>query len=283
MKNQRPDIDYHIIALDDISQTHPEIIQAMLKELMPLFEKKILNPLPITRFSIENAIQAFEYMEAAKHIGKVVIEIPTVPTIQDKIHSNATYLITGGWSTGQKTLVKWLSEKGAKNIVVTGRRDLDDTIKDSLQKISELDTNITYQSLDVGNEKAVQNLLIHLQDSDYPLKGIFHLAGIFNDATLEEQNWNHFESVFHPKVYGSFYLHQYSKNLDLFVMFSSIASSLGNPGQSNYAAANAFMDALCEYRRQKGLPSHSISWGPWAEVGMAKDLVSLVMPKGRDY
>ncbi len=274
MKTRRPDMDYEIIALDDISQSHPEIIQVMLKELMHLFDKNSLKPLPITIFPIENSIQAFDYMRAAKHIGKVVIEIPTAKKIENIIHSNASYLITGGLGGLGLTLVKWLAEVGASEIVLVGRRPLDDEIKTALIQLETNKAHITYQSLDIGDEKSMEELLNNLQQSEKPLKGIFHLAGILDDASLVDQDWDHFEKVFRPKVYGSFYLHRFSKNLDLFVMFSSIASSLGNPGQSNYSAANAFMDALCEYRQQQGLPAHSLSWGPWSEVGMAKDLVA---------
>lgn len=274
MKNERPDIDYHIIALDDISQKNPEIIQQMLKELMPLFEQEILKPLPITLFPIEEAIQAFEYMQTAKQIGKVVIEIPPALNIEDKIRPDATYLITGGLGGLGLTLSKWLSDKGATHLVLTGRRELDDEIQSTLKNIETATMKISYETLDSGDEKSVEKLLNTLQGSEKPLKGIFHLAGVLEDATLMEQEWDHFEKVFRPKVYGSFYLHHYSKNLNLFVTFSSIASSLGNPGQSNYAAANAFMDELCHYRQQKNLPALSLSWGPWEGVGMAKDLVS---------
>lgn len=274
MHSLRPDIDYHIIALDNIAQTNPEIIQAMLKELMPMFGQGILKPLKITRFPIENAIEAFEYMQTGKHIGKVVIELPEIKSFENLIRKNATYLITGGLGGLGLTLAKFLIEKGARNLVLTGRRELNDEIRLTLKNLEIRDAKISYESMDMGDEKSVSALLDRLQENEKTLKGIFHLAGALNDATLLDQDWNHFEKVFRPKVYGSFYLHHYSKNLDFFVMFSSLASSLGSPGQSNYAAANAFMDALCEYRKKQGLPAHSLSWGPWAEVGMAKALFS---------
>jgi amino acid adenylation domain-containing protein len=203
------------------------------------------------------------------------IEIPSLEKDNlIEMRCDASYLITGGLGGLGQALAKWLIEKGATHIILTGRRVFDDEIKEKLKIIETPNTTISYQSIDIGDEKSVENLLIQLQQNKKPLKGIFHLAGILDDAMLLDQDWNHFESVFRPKVYGSFYLHHYSKNLDLFVVFSSIASSLGNPGQSNYAAANAFMDALCEHRKLQGLPAHSLSWGPWAEVGMAKELVA---------
>ena len=136
------------------------------------------------------------------------------------------------------------------------------------------EVDIIYESIDISDEEAVKELITRLTESVHPLKGIFHLAGVLDDATLMEQDWSRFETVFAPKVYGSYYLHKYAQDLDFFVLFSSISSVLGSPGQSNYAAANAFMDALCDYRKNQGLPALSISWGPWSEVGMAKDLIA---------
>jgi acyl transferase domain-containing protein len=193
---------------------------------------------------------------------------------REKIRPEVTYLITGGLGGLGLALTKWLSEHEVTHIVLTGRRALSEEMSKTLNNLKTKSTEITYKALDIADEKSVENLLVSLEQSEKPLKGIFHLAGILDDATLMDQDWNRFENVFRPKVYGSYYLHHYSKDLDFFVMFSSIASTLGSLGQSNYAAANAFMDALCEYRHLKGMPAKSISWGPWAEVGMAKELTS---------
>jgi acyl carrier protein len=103
------------------------------------------------------------------------------------------------------------------------------------------------------------------------LKGIIHAAGILDDGFLINQTWPRFETVFATKVYGAWNLHQLTEkiSLDFFVLFSSIASVIGSMGQGNYAAANAFLDSLAHYRRQRGQSGLSIHWGPWSEVGMA--------------
>ena len=209
-------------------------------------------------------------MKSAKHIGKIVITLPPQFQLENQIKPDATYLITGGLGgLGRELLTKFLVQKGARHIVLTGRSKAEEN---PFKTTSGVD--IIYESLDVSDEQAVKDLINRLTESAYPLKGIFHLAGVLDDATLMEQDWSRFEKVFAPKVYGSYYLHQYAKDLDFFVLFSSVASVLGSPGQSNYAAANAFMDALCDYRKEQGLPALSISWGPWSEVGMAKDLIA---------
>jgi Acyl carrier protein len=104
-----------------------------------------------------------------------------------------------------------------------------------------------------------------------PLRGIVHAAAVLDDATLMRLNEANFTTVFSPKVAGAWNLHCLTQHraLDFFVLFSSAASVLGSPGQGNYAAANAFLDALAHYRRARGQTALSINWGPWAEVGLA--------------
>ena len=111
-----------------------------------------------------------------------------------------------------------------------------------------------------------------------PLQGIIHAAGVIDDGILEQQNWERLNRAMAPKVKGTWNLHQLTQNLplDFFVCFSSVASLLGSPGQGNYAAANAFMDALVHHRQAVGLPGLSINWGLWKESGMAAHLGSLV-------
>ena len=103
------------------------------------------------------------------------------------------------------------------------------------------------------------------------MKGVIHTAGIVKDNILSNMNWSDFSDVLGPKMQGSMNLHLLTQDrqLDLFVMFSSVAALLGNPGQASYAAGNAFIDALAHKRHLMGLPAISINWGPWAEVGMA--------------
>ena len=107
-----------------------------------------------------------------------------------------------------------------------------------------------------------------------PLAGVVHAAGALDDGVLSQQSWPRFEQVLAPKVGGAWHLHELTREmpLDLFVCFSSVASLLGSPGQGNYAAANAFLDALAHHRRAAGLPALTVNWGPWFGGGMASSL-----------
>ncbi len=106
------------------------------------------------------------------------------------------------------------------------------------------------------------------------LRGIIHAAGVLDDGIISQQNWSRFERVWAPKANGAWNLHVLTQDqpLDFFVLFSSAAALIGSAGQSNYTAANEFLDGLASYRQANGLPATSINWGAWSDVGMAATL-----------
>jgi acyl carrier protein len=126
---------------------------------------------------------------------------------------------------------------------------------------------------DVSQATDMERVVALLQSLP-PLRGVVHAAGLLADGVLLQQDWSRFSDVFAAKVIGAWLLHQYTQAwpLDFFVLFSSVAAFAGATGQGNYAAGNAFLDALARYRHTQGLPALSINWGRWAEVGMASAL-----------
>ncbi|NEO92990.1 MAG: SDR family NAD(P)-dependent oxidoreductase, partial [Moorea sp. SIO3G5] len=200
------------------------------------------------------------------------------PTGEDTlpVKETGSYLITGGLGALGLEVAQWLVEKGAQHLVLTSRREPNQEAQKVLDQMHHKGINIKVVPGDVAQSEDVERLLAESQRSMPSLRGIIHAAGVLDDGMLMQQSWNRFEKVMLPKVAGSWNLHQLSKHLplDFFVCFSSVASLLGSPGQGNYAAANAFMDALAHYRRGIGLPGLSINWGPIADGGMASRLES---------
>ena len=268
----RSDIAYCPFDLLDISQTHPGLITAMLEALLPQFQQGTLKPLTYTVFPIETAPTAFRYMAQAKHVGKVVITLPR-PTQQTIVRADSSYLITGGLGALGLQVAQWLVKQGAKHLVLTGRGTPSIAAQRTIQQLQQTGATVLVMQTDVSQPEAVAQLL-ELYSSAPALKGIIHAAGILDDGTLQNLSWAQFDRVMAPKVAGAWNLHCLTQDLplDFFVCFSSIASLLGSPGQGNYAAANAFMDALMHHRRQLGLAGLSVNWGPWAEAGMATQL-----------
>src|SRR6185295_15249043 len=124
---------------------------------------------------------------------------------------------------------------------------------------------------DVADEAQLARALAEVDETMPPLRGVIHAAGVLDDGTVLHLDRNRLDAVMAPKVAGAWNLHALTagRTLDFFVLFSSVTSLLGSPGQANYAAGNAFLDALAAYRRARGLTALAIDWGPWSEVGLA--------------
>lgn len=189
-----------------------------------------------------------------------------------ELKPDAAYLITGGLGMLGRQAAKWLAEKGARQVVLVSRRAPDETAQAFLESIEKTGCEIVVHQADLSS-RADGEQLFHRFDNDLnPLAGVIHAAGVLDDGLLGDQSWERFERVLAPKVRGADLLHEFTRSLslDFFVLYSSAASVLGSPGQSNYALANAYLDGLAWQRRAAGLPALSINWGPWSE-GMAAD------------
>ncbi|MEM9214630.1 MAG: alpha/beta fold hydrolase [Cyanobacteria bacterium P01_F01_bin.150] len=186
-----------------------------------------------------------------------------------------TYLITGGLGSLGLTIAQWLFEQhGMTHLTLVGRRQPSEAAQKAIAQLQNQGATIHTAQADIAQSNEVANLLQQLQSQGLNLKGIIHGAGVLQDGVLQSQTWDNFATVLAPKVNGAWNLHQLTQSYDLdcFVLFSSVASLLGSPGQGNYAAANGFMDTLAQYRQHQGLPALSINWGPWAQGGMASSV-----------
>ncbi|NJM22819.1 MAG: type I polyketide synthase [Richelia sp. SM1_7_0] len=193
---------------------------------------------------------------------------------QLKFNSESSYLITGGLGALGLVVARWMIDKGARNLVLTTRRGITNDTQQQILQLEQAGAKVLVVKADVSQLEDVAEILTKIKTSHPPLKGIIHAAGVLDDGLLLQQTWQRFEEVMAAKVRGSWNLHHLTQDipLDCFVCFSSVAALLGSPTQGNYAAANAFMDTLVNYRRKQGKPGLSINWGAWGEVGMAAKL-----------
>ncbi len=185
-----------------------------------------------------------------------------------------TILISGGTRGLGLLIARQLVEQGARHLVLISRSQPSEQAKATIAAMQEKGATLWVKQADVANADQLALVLTEIQQSLPPLRGVIHAAGVLDDRPLLAQEWPAFARVMAPKLVGAWNLHVLTRELplDFFVMFSSVAALLGSPAQSNYAAANAFLDALAHHRRAMGLPALSINWGPWAEVGMAAAL-----------
>lgn len=187
------------------------------------------------------------------------------------IDEGGAYLITGAFAGLGLRSAQWLSQRGAKQLYLVGRHVPSTEALDTIAKLEATGTRIHVRVVDVSEQVQMKRLFSELYESSVELRGIIHAAGTLDDGVITQQTPERFAKVFAPKVNGAYFLHELSQGyrLDFFVLFSSAASVLGSGGQSNYAAANAFLEGLASVRHQQGLPATAIAWGPWSEIGAA--------------
>ncbi|MEM6447249.1 MAG: SDR family NAD(P)-dependent oxidoreductase, partial [Cyanobacteria bacterium P01_D01_bin.123] len=271
MAQARSDVRYHVLAIDDWMAKEPEKVRDLLEVTARRLAAAELQPLHRRIYPLTEATAAMRYMQQARHIGKVVLDVSHAA-----IRSDASYVITGGLGALGLKACMWLIDNGAKHVVLTSRRPPTEEVQQRLSAIeAEYECTIVVRATDVADAEQVSQL-IHSFGSVWPkLAGILHAAGVLDDGTIAEQTLERFTKAIAPKAIGAYNLHQATQdiNLDFFVTYSSVAAALGSAGQSNYATANAFLDGLAQHRRARGLAATSINWGPWAEAGMAADAV----------
>ena len=213
-------------------------------------------------------------MSQGKHIGKIAIsQLAQVRrTDQPLFEKQAAYLVTGGLGAIGRQLVPWMIRHGAGNIALVMHRELRGVESPVVTSWRDLGATVTFHRLDGSDTSAVDALVKQFDESGVAIRGVFHLAGVLHDGLAAESKWEDFEEVLEAKSLLAWNLHQSLRSYDLqcFVLFSSIASLFGSPGQANYAAANAFLDGLAGLRRDEGMPGLSIQWGPWSGRGMAE-------------
>ncbi|MDE3261019.1 MAG: SDR family NAD(P)-dependent oxidoreductase, partial [Acidobacteriota bacterium] len=190
-----------------------------------------------------------------------------------RLRADRSYLITGGLGGLGLEVARWLAEAGAGAIVLNGRRPPDTDAEALIAKLRESSAELRVEIADVTDEEAVAGMLGRIDAELPPLAGVIHSVGALADAALTNQDWERFERVLGPKALGAWRLHRATldRELDLFVLFSSLAGVVGNRGQANYAAANAFLDQLARHRRALGLPGQAVAWGPWSGIGEAEE------------
>jgi acyl transferase domain-containing protein/NADPH:quinone reductase-like Zn-dependent oxidoreductase/short-subunit dehydrogenase/acyl carrier protein len=268
MSEARPDIAYEIVALDTVTFQEPERIRGLLGEVSDGLAKGEWMPLPAEIYPLTEAKTAFRRMQQARHIGKIVLQMPS--RLQPR--GDRSYLITGGLGAIGLHTASYLAQLGAGDIVLTSRRAPDTEVQRAIEAITErYRCRIHTFAADVGDEAEVANLLERIRAELPPLAGVAHLAGVLDDALLSQQSLERFRTTLAPKAFGACHLDRLTKNddLDFFIVSSSVSSLLGPPGQANYSTANALLDGLVAERKAHGLPATGVNFGPWAQGGMA--------------
>ena len=267
----RPDVAYAILELDVLKKTEPAWVGRVLRDVMARMSTGELKPIVHSRWPLAEAGAALRFMRSARHLGKIVVTTP--PLLNGRLRQDRTYLVTGGLGGIGCAVAEWLADRGAGTIVLNGRRDPDAAAEETINALRERGVTVQVELADVSDAPAVDRMLERMDRELPPLGGVIHSVGVLSDAALTNQNWESFEKVLRPKILGGWHLHRATvdRDLDFFILFSSRVGVMGNPGQANHAAANAFLDQLAGHRRALGLPAQAIAWGAWSEIGEAAE------------
>ena len=268
----RNNASFHVVAMDAVFHGNEELTREMLEEISGLIEKGALRPLPYRAFPASRIDSAFRLMAGGKHIGKVVVafQTPFVPRRGEvgapgfEVKADGCYLITGAFGGYGKVLARWLIECGARHLVLTSRSGASTPeAEEFVADLQERGAEVRVVSADIGVPDDVRRLLAEIKSGGQPLRGLFHLAMVIDDAPLAALTPGRMRTVLEPKAQGAWLLHEATREmkLDCFVMFSSVSSIFGNPAQGNYSAANAFLDSLAHHRQALGLPALTVNWG----------------------
>ncbi|MFC5813197.1 SDR family NAD(P)-dependent oxidoreductase, partial [Streptomyces heilongjiangensis] len=259
----RPAVTYRPF---DLAEAGPERIQEILRELGALFADGTLTPPPVTRWDIHRAPDAFRALARADLVGKAVLTLPGAGFTADE-----TVLVTGGTGTlGALVARRLVTHHGARRLLLLSRSGPEpDTARTLSAELAAAGADVEVVAGDIGDACAATLLHDHLRRRGDRLAGIVHCAGTTDDGALASLTEERIRRVLRPKTHGARNLHRLTglhPEVRRVVLFSSAAATFGSPGQANYAAANAFLDALAHRWRAEGPPAVSVGWGLWEQA-----------------
>ena len=254
--------------------THKQVIARLLGLMLEQYERGYFKPItPITTFEAEQIQEAFRFMQKGSHTGKIVIRltedalIPSTPTVPSPyFRDDVSYLLAGGLGGLGKAIATWMASYGAKHLIFlsrsAGKSSEDQAF---LKELDAMGCSTRCFPCDVADYDAVQHAI---RQAPLPIAGVMQMAMVLRDAGVLDMDISSWNTATRPKIEGTWNLHNLlPKDMDFFVLFSSVGGTFGYYGQSNYASANTFLDSFVQYRQGRGLAASVLAIGPVDDVG----------------
>lgn len=276
----RQNLTYFGVDADQLLAHDAKLARKIARVLTGHFESGALSPLPVRAFEAGEVDDAFTLMQRSGHVGKIVLHPPQrVPPVvatpkEFSARADGVHLVTGGNGGFGFEAACWLAENGARTVVLASRSGaLSPENEARAQALRESGVTLLVEKADIAERAAVNALLARIAEHG-PLAGVMHAAMVLGDELIRDLSADKIAAVLAPKISGALNLDAATRTLglDYFVLFSSVTTMIGNPGQASYVAANGFLEGLARRRRAHGLPALAVAWGPISDVGvLARD------------
>ncbi|KAF2962673.1 hypothetical protein GQX73_g10900 [Xylaria multiplex] len=282
-------VSFSAVDVGAMTYEKPDIIGDTLKSISDLFSRKVLRmPSPITAFPISQVESAFRHLQSGINAGKVVVEISPDDKVSVAMKPSQswnfdpcdTFVIAGGLGGQGRSIAEWMVSRGARHLVLLSRSgpESSEKVKLFVERLKSRGTTVYCPKCDVANTTSLAAVIDYCKANMPPIKGCIQAAMNIQDTMFENMTFRDWSTSLRPKVQGTWNLHRLlPRNLDFFVIFSSVAAIIGSQGQSNYAAANAFEDELARYRLSQGEKAISLNLSLLAGEGYAVENQKVLM------
>lgn len=272
------DATFAFFNLNHIEKERPDIMAEIIKGAFDFQRRGITRPItPLVTYPISEMENAFRLMQTGKHIGKIALSFgdgDVVPVVQSgasllKLDRDAAYLLVGGLGGLGRSLSTMLVDHGARKLCFLSRSGgKSPEAQKLIQELEKRQVQVQVYPCDVADEQAVAKVLAQCTAQLGPIRGVLQCAMVLRDTLFTNMSYQQWTESTRPKVQGTWNLHQNLKDVDFFVVLSSFAAIFGNRGQSNYAAAGAYEDAIAHYRRSQGLHAVTLDIGLMRDIGV---------------
>ncbi len=267
---------YAAVDTDRMGAERPVLFRRLIAEVLDLITAGRLAAVPTQVYPAVEVGDAFRAMARAQHIGKIVLDMSrgAVPVAHGRgvaVRADRSWLVTGGLGGFGLQAARWLVAQGVRELVLVGRTGASrPEARRAIEEMEAAGAKVRVEALDVSDGPAVERLMASVASSMVPLQGIVHGAMVLDDGPIDGLTAERLAKVMRPKALGAWNLHRASlaMPIEAFVMFSSVASFIGNASQGAYVAANGFLDALAWHRRASGRPALTVNWGAIADTGV---------------
>lgn len=255
-------------------------------------ERKLKVIAPVTVYDYSDLGQVFRLMSDGRNSGEIVLKLTSKSVVNAALQKRSSftldlkgsYVLVGGLGGLGRAMALYLAEHGAKHMALISRSGATKSeSREVLQELHSKNVNAIAYACDVADSENLKFTIEKINQDMPAIKGVIQAAMVLKDSLFENMDYESWAAATRPKIQGSWNLHSVMpKDLDFFIMLSSVTAIIGNPGQASYSAGNTFQDALAHYRKASNLSAVSINLGAIRDIGWVAENKDYPVIKGLD-